>query len=85
MNRQFFLLTNIFLILILLFPSQIVSASNRAFTINRISKAWDGSQLKIGAYGPVISSDGRYVVYYSMDTNIIKAGLPEEPYATNKL
>src|SRR5664279_4025599 len=85
MNRKLFLITNLFLIVVLLFPSQIVAASNRNFTINRISKAWDGSQLKNGSYGPVISSDGRFVVYYSLDTNIIKGGLPTEPYPNNKL
>lgn len=65
MSHKFFLITNLFLIVILLFPSQIVAAANRNFTINRISKGLDGSQLNIGSFQPVISSDGRFVVYSS--------------------
>jgi Tol biopolymer transport system component len=65
MTRKLFLLTNLFLIVVLLFPSQIVAAANRNFTINRISKGLDGSQLNIGSFQPVISADGRFVVYSS--------------------
>jgi Tol biopolymer transport system component len=69
----------------LLLASQVVTASAADHTLTRISKGWDGSQADGGSGGSVISEDGRYVLFDSYASNLIKGGLPKEPYLHSKL
>jgi Tol biopolymer transport system component len=76
MTRKLFVLTNLFMIVVLLLGSQVVTASAANHTITRISKGWNGSQTDGSSNRPAISENGRYVVFDSNAGNLVKGGVP---------
>ena len=85
MHRKLVQFANLFLMAVLLLASQFVTASAGDHTISLISKAWDGSQTDGNSGGAVISADGRYILFTSSASNLLKAGLPPESYPHSKL
>lgn len=80
MIRQLFSITARIVVVTLLFASLPVTVSAANSRLNRISQAWDGSQADGGSYSPAISADGRFVVYHSLATNLVKGGQPSQLY-----
>ncbi len=85
MTRKLLLFGKLLLVVALLLGTQVVTASAADHRLTRISKAWDGSQTDGGSANPVISADGRYILFNSSASNLIKGGLPKEDYPHNKL
>jgi Tol biopolymer transport system component len=76
MTRKLLILTNLFMVVVLLLGSQVVTASAADHTITRISKGWNGSQTDGSSNRPAISENGRYVVFDSSAGNLVKGGVP---------